>query len=234
MGKPKKKCKRGAPEYMTTYGDMVTLLLTFFVLMFSSGEAEPIEMRLILSAFKGSLGMFTGGNTLSKGSMVEMGMSVESLPSRQKGSSLARSKREAMEILKPELRAKRVRIMEDERGITISLSADAYFKPGEAQLQLTKSSELLRKIGDLIARVPNRIRIEGHTDNTKVDPRSRYKTNWELSTARAMSVLSYLSKNGANQGKLELVGYSQYRPIERNVTPEGRAYNRRVDIVIIR
>jgi len=202
--------------------------------MFSTGEAEPIEMRLILSAFKGSLGMFSGGNTLSKGTMVEMGMSIESLPSRQKGSSLARSKREAMEILKPELRAKKVRIMEDERGITISLSADAYFKPGEAKLQITKTSELLRKVGSLIKKVSNKIRIEGHTDNTKVDARSKYKTNWELSTARAMSVLNYLSANGANEKRLELVGYSQYRPIEKNTTPEGRAYNRRVDIVIVR
>lgn len=236
-GKPKKKKKKGAPEYMLTYGDMVTLLLTFFVAMFSMGEADPREMRLILSAFSGSLGMFSGGQTLTKGQLVEMGMSIESLPSKQKGSSLARSKRKAQEVLKPEIRSKQVRVREDERGITISLSADSFFKPGSAELELDKAGDLLDKVSKLVnnQRVKNQIRVEGHTDNTPVAPGSPFRSNWELSTARAMSVLRYMTGQGVDEERFEVAGYAQYQPLEKgNDTPEKRAYNRRVDIVLLR
>ena len=240
--KKKEKQKAGAPEYMLTYGDMVTLLLTFFVLMFSVGEQDPREMRLILSAFSGSLGMFTGGKTLSKGALVEMGMTIESLPAKQKGNSLARAKKEAQQILKPELRTRMVRVMEDERGIRISLSSDVCFEPGSAKLKLDKTSELLRKVSFLAKGLTNnRIRIEGHTDDTPIDPGSnlgrRYPTNWELSTARAISVLNYMVKQGVAEKRFEVAGYSKYRPLfsgKEGNTPEYRADNRRVDIIIIR
>ena len=240
--KKQKKEKSGAPEYMLTYGDMVTLLLTFFVLMFSVGEQDPREMRLILSAFSGSLGMFTGGQTLSKGALVEMGMTIESLPAQQKGSSLARAKKEAQPILKPELRSRMVRIMEDERGIRISLSSDGCFEPGGAVLKLDKTSELLKKISFLAKGLENRIRIEGHTDDTPIDPASnvgrKHPSNWELSTARAISVLDWMVKKGEVQEKrFEVAGYSQFRPVHagrEGNTPEYRADNRRVDIILIR
>lgn len=232
-----KKEKGGAPEYMLTYGDMVTLLLTFFVLMFTVGEADPREMRLILSAFTGSMGMFEGGKTLSKGQLAEMGMTIESLPSKQKGSNLARSKKDAQEILKPELRAKKIRIREDERGITISLASDVYFAPGSTKLQINKAGPILRKIAQLIKRLGNKqIRIEGHTDNTPVGAGQKYKNNWELSTLRAINVLNFLLQEGVPEKQMEVSGFAQYKPIKgaNNATPEGRAYNRRVDIVILR
>lgn len=233
-----KKEKGGAPEYMLTYGDMVTLLLTFFVLMFTVGEADPREMRLILSAFTGSMGMFEGGNTLSKGQLAEMGMTIESLPSKQKGSNLARSKKDAQEILKPELRAKKVRVQEDERGIVISLASDVYFAPGSTRLQVDRAGPLLRKIAQLIKRLGRKqIRIEGHTDNTPVGVgQKEYKNNWELSTLRAISVLNFMIQEGVAEPQMQVAGYSQYKPIKgaANDTPEGRAYNRRVDIVILR
>jgi len=236
--KKKEKKEASSPEYMLTYGDMVTLLLTFFVLMFTMGEADPREMRLILSAFSGSLGMYEGGTTLSKGQLVEMGQTIESLPSKEKGHALARAIKEAQEILKPELRAKKVRIREDERGIRISLSADSFFRPGSAKLEMDKNTEILKKVFQLVTRVKNKIRIEGHTDNTPIDPKNqvgrKFRSNWELSTARAISVLEFMKGRGANEKKFEVVGHAQYRPLEKNETPEGRAYNRRVDIIIIR
>lgn len=240
--KKEKKQKAGAPEYMLTYGDMVTLLLTFFVLMFSVGEQDPREMRLILSAFSGSLGMFTGGQTLSKGALVEMGMTIESLPAQQKGSSLARAKKEAQQILKPELRTRMVRVMEDERGIRISLSSDVCFEPGSATLKLDKTSELLRKVSFLAKGLPNRIRIEGHTDDTPIDPASnvgrKYPDNWSLSTARALAVLKWMTGEGkVPEKRFEVAGYSHFRPLspgQEGRSPEYQADNRRVDIILIR
>ncbi|MCK4907761.1 MAG: flagellar motor protein MotB [Spirochaetes bacterium] len=234
----KKKKERGAPAYMLTYGDMVTLLLTFFVMMFTIAEIDGRELRLILSAFTGSMGQFEGGMTLSKGDLEEMGMNLENLPAREKGSTLARAIKEAKEILKPELRAKRIRMREDERGLVISLGADAFFKPGSAVLQMDKDSEILKKVSQIVSRITNKIVVEGHTDsnpiNIVVKKGVKFRSNWELSTARSISVLNYLVKEGVKESQFSIAGFSMYKPIEKNDTPEGRAYNRRIDIVIMR
>ena len=91
----KKKCKdcpkAGSPAWMTTYGDMVTLLLTFFVMLFTTARIDGREFKLILSAFQGALGIFDGGQTLQKGKLEEMGMSLESLPSQTRGRALSKA-----------------------------------------------------------------------------------------------------------------------------------------------
>ncbi|MDR2734550.1 MAG: flagellar motor protein MotB [Spirochaetota bacterium] len=237
MAEKKKSEKKTntAPEYMLTYGDMVTLILTFFVLLIGDTAADPRQMQLLLSAFNGSLGVFQGGMTLSSGALAEMGQTIESLPSVERGSALARSKNQAQEILKPEIRAKQVRVTEDERGITISLAADTFFAPGSADLNIERGSELLTKVIQLAASLSdNRIAVEGHTDDTPVGGTDVYRNNWELSTARAQSVLNYMAGEGVPSRRLQVVGYAETKPIENNDTPEGRAYNRRVDIVILR
>jgi chemotaxis protein MotB len=86
------KCEEGVPEYMLTYGDMVTLLLTFFVLMFTTATVDGYEFQLILAAFQG-LGNFDGGNTLEAGRLAELGNTIESLPSLQAGRALAKEKK---------------------------------------------------------------------------------------------------------------------------------------------
>jgi len=238
----KKKAEKksyGAPEYMLTYGDMVTLLLTFFVAMFTFGEADPRDMRLILSSFSGNLGVFEGGMTLSKGQLADMGMSIESLPSTERGSSMARSVKQAQEILKPEIRSKMVRVSEDERGIVISLASDTFFGPGSARLNLERGADLLKKVVQLVERATNqKLRIEGHTDDTPVGEggagEERYRDNWQLSTARALAVLAHMTKEGVPGNRLQVGGFADNKPIESNDTPEGRAYNRRVDIVMLR
>jgi len=236
MAKKKEEKKtNSAPEYMLTYGDMVTLLLTFFVIMIGDSNEDPRQMRLLLSAFSGSLGVFQGGMTLSPGALAEMGMTIESLPSAERGSNLARSKNQAQEILKPEIQAKQVRVTEDERGITISLAADAFFAPGSAVLDLDRGSELLRKVSELVKSASeNNIAIEGHTDDTPIGGVERFRNNWELSSARALAVLEYMTGEGVASRRMQSVAYAENRPIENNDTPEGRAYNRRVDIVMLR
>ena len=92
MAKKKQKCpecEEGSPLWMTTYSDMVTLLLCFFVLIYAVGKATPQEVQLILSAFNNSLGFFAGGQTLTKSRMEEMGLNIESLPSQTTGRSLS-------------------------------------------------------------------------------------------------------------------------------------------------
>ena len=230
-----KKCPpEGAPEWMTTYGDMVTLLLTFFVLMYTTATVDGYKMKLILSAFSG-LGMLDGGNTLQVGKLAELGHTVSSLPSMQKGRALDKARRNAISLFQPETKSKLVRLTEDERGLIISFAADAFFEEGSAEVDIEASRETLRKASVLLNGMPEdqKFRIEGHTDSLPTDPDGDFYSNWELSSQRAINVLHYLSDFGVNEQQFQVSGMADTVPLVSNDTPEGRAYNRRVDIVIL-
>ena len=211
-----------------TYGDMTTLLLTFFILMFTTAEIEGKDLQLILSAFKGSLGMFTGGMTLSEGILAELGQQVESLPAKEKGDQLAKSS-----IFQPEVKSRNVKVTEDERGIIISLVADAFYVSGSAELT-PEGREVIDKMGGFLSDddfSDNDIRVEGHTDNSPVSPRSPsyelYPSNWELSAARAVKIVRILNENyGINGKSLEAIGRGEYQPVETNDIEVGRAFQR--------
>jgi len=232
------KCNEGAPDWMVTFSDMVTLLLTFFVTMFSVVDPLDSELQLVLSAFKG-LGHLTGGNTLQEGQMVEMGNNVESLPSTSRGRALDNAMRAAVSLLQPEIREDTVRVKIDERGLVISLASDAFFRPASAELDLERSKDTLRKVATLLAspETGNRkFRIEGHTDHTPTDP-DQWKSNWELSTARSLTILHLMLGYGVGEDRFQVAGFSDTVPLRdisaQGDTPENRAYNRRVDIVVL-
>ena len=125
----------------------------------------------------------------------------------------------------------------DERGLVITLSGDVYFDAGSAKLR-DETREVLSKVGDVLAQIPNYVRVEGYTDDSPTSPETAqegYETNWELSGARAVNTLRYLvEERGVNPKQMSATTYGQYRPIDDNNTPEGRAYHRRVDIVIVK
>ncbi len=241
MAKPKKKQKRGAAAWLLTYGDMTTLLLTFFILMFTTAEIEGRDLQLILSAFKGSLGMFSGGMTLSEGVLAELGQQIESLPAKERGDQLAKAVEKAVSIFQPEVKSRKVKITEDERGIVISLVTDAFYESGSAELTL-EGLAVIDKMGRFLSDddfSDNDIRVEGHTDNSPVSPESPfyeiYPSNWELSAARAVKVVRILNEDYGISGKsLEAIGLGEHQPVETNDIEEGRAYNRRIEIVIMR
>ena len=111
----KKKCPpEGAAEWMLTYGDMVTLLLCFFVMLFSAAEIDGSELKLILAAFSG-LGIYEGGNTLTTGRLAELGNVIETLPSMEKGRALDKARKLAVSMFQPEIKTRMVDIKEDER-----------------------------------------------------------------------------------------------------------------------
>jgi len=229
--------KRGTPAWMVSYGDMTTLLLTFFIAIISFAEVEGKDFYLVLSSFRGSLGMFEGGYSLSAGRLEELGQHMLNLPSSQHGASLAKSLRAAVSMFKPEIATNKVRVMEDERGLVVTLSGDSFFDPGSARLK-DEIKPVLGKVAGIIKSVKNFVRIEGHTDNSPVaaaKTREGYPTNWELSSARSVNVLRYLvEEEGANSKQLSAAAFGEQRPLDVNDTPEGRAYNRRVDIIIVR
>jgi chemotaxis protein MotB len=237
MPKKKEEEKGKAPSWLTTFGDMNNLLLTFFVLMFTTAEVEGEKMRLILSPFTGGLGPLKGGMTLEAGQFAEMGNSIEKLPSKEKGQKLSTSIDRAISYLSPEIISKRIQVRIDERGVVITIGSDFYFKPGSAELN-DDAKEVLQNIFKVLTMIPNLIRVEGHTDNLQIpfgsDLFQKFKDNWELSGERALSVLRYLTDLGLDPSRISYAGYAETRPIESNDTPEGRAYNRRVEIIILR
>ncbi len=235
--KKKEKKKVESPPWLTSWGDLTTLLLVFFILMMSFAEIEGKDFFLILSSFRGSLGMFQGGYSLSAGRLEELGQNIQNLPSTVQGRALAKSLKKAVSIFKPEIATRKVRVTEDERGLVITLTGDAFFDSGSARIK-EDVRPVLEKVGRILKSVPNFARIEGHTDSNPTGARDAgegFPTNWELSSARAVNVLRYLTEEENVEPKqLSAAAFGEQRPLDVNTTPEGRAYNRRVDIVILK
>lgn len=239
MPADRRKCKKcppeGAPEYMLTYGDMVTLLLTFFVMLLTTATVDGHELRLILAAFPG-LGNLEGGNTLEAGPLAELGNTIESLPSMERGRALDEARREAISIFNPEIQSQQVRVQEDERGLIISLASDAFFREASAEVNIEQTREILQKLARLLNNEEldqRTFRIEGHTDDVPTNPDGPWPSNWDLSVARSLNVFKYLQEFGVDEDQFQVMGLGDTRPLYDNDTAEGRAYNRRVDVIIL-
>ena len=120
-----------------------------------------------------------------------------------------------------------------ENKIRIMFLAPVLFDSGSAYLK-SDAFTLLQEIVLALAELPNQIQVEGHTDNRPLGPGSKQASNWELSAARAFAVLRFLEINGIPQQRLSAIGYGEFRPLQSNDTPEGRAANRRIEINILR
>jgi chemotaxis protein MotB len=116
-------------------------------------------------------------------------------------------------------------------GMVVSLSEAGFFAPGEAVIN-PDAETVLNTLAESLQTTNAQIRIEGHTDSTPIS-NTRYPSNWELSTARASSVLARLIERGIEPGRLSAAGYGGFQPVADNSTVEGRAQNRRVDVVIL-
>ena len=218
---------------MLTYGDMVTLLLTFFVMLFTVSEVDEHKLQLIIAAFSG-LGILEGGDTLEPGELAEMGHTIMALPSQERGRALDTARKEAISQFQPEIKTKKVRVTVDERGLIISLAADSFFREASAEVDIEASRDLLQRIVGLLITLPeSKFAVEGHTDSVPTDPEGDFPSNWELSSARATNVLHYLVDLGAEESKFQIRGLSDTMPLASNETREGRAINRRIDIVIL-
>ncbi len=147
---------------------------------------------------------------------------------------LANAKKQLEEQLAQEISDKQVKIERLEKGLVITFVADILFDSGKAKIK-PEAMPSLGKIGTVLNdTVPlSGIGIEGHTDNQPIQY-SGWKSNWELSTARALSVLHYLiDEKGVAPQRVSAIGYGEYRPVASNETAEGRQANRRVEIVIL-
>ncbi|MDR0383233.1 MAG: flagellar motor protein MotB [Spirochaetaceae bacterium] len=240
MAKKKEKKAQEGPsgqEWLTTYSDMVTLVLCFFAIMFNPDESPPAAMSQIAASFIArGMGASAGGNTLALGRYAELGNNINSLPAMDRGKSLGTALRKATSIFAPEVKSKKMSIKSDERGIVISLASDAFFAPASAAINIESTRDILLRLGQFLASndlAGSKFRIEGHTDSTPVDPTGPWESNWQLSAMRSISVLHYLTDLGIAENRFQVASFADTMPVSSDDTPEGRAYNRRVDIIIL-
>jgi chemotaxis protein MotB len=189
------------------------------------------------------IGAQTGGNTLSQGKMAELGNNILTLPSMEKGRFLGTAKKKAVSLFQPEIKSSLARVAVDERGLVISLAADAFFKPASATLDVEASRATMLRVSELLSSPElidpstgkrRRARIEGHTDSTPVDPAGPWPSNWELSADRAINVLHFLEDLGVDSRFLQVTGLADTMPlVSGSESREAQAYNRRIDIVIV-
>lgn len=238
----RKKSDPGKPStaWQGTYGDMITLMLCFFVMLYDPSEVDmtqlsQIQYSLSIPTDAVESPSTTGGQSLASGSLADLGNTLTALPSVEKGKSLSLAKKKAVSLFAPEVKSAKITISSDERGVVISLASDAFFEEGSADLNIDETREILLKLAKFFqdSELKNRrFRIEGHTDSMPYMG-TEFASNWELSAARAANVLHYLADFGANEEQFSIAGYADTRPMFSNDTKEGQAYNRRVDIVIL-
>lgn len=232
--KEKKAPKPPSQEWLTTYGDMITLMLCFFVMLYNPTEVDIVEVNQMVASLMGD--PTAGGQSLSSGRLADLGNTVNSMPSMEKGKSLGLAVKRAVSLFAPDVKSNRISITSDERGLVISLASDSFFAPGSATLDMEQARDSLLRLSQYFLAQEGlenrRFRIEGHTDNVAPDA-ALWPSNWELSTARATNVLHYLTDFGADEYRFSVAGYADTQPKYSNDTPEGQAYNRRVDIIIL-
>ncbi len=234
-------------RWLVSYADFITLLFAFFVVLYASAQVDQRKVGRLAIAIQEAfqqLGVFPSSAVRVKGSSLpseqelqiieEMKRSVAPPPLQEtsQDSSLADLERELQSALASEIAANAVALHRETEGLVISLREFGFFDSGSAEI---KKSALpaLDHIASILAVRSCRLRIEGHTDTVPIHT-ERMASNWELSTARSTELVRLLIvQYRISPERLSAAGYAQYHPIATNETSEGRAQNRRVDIVIL-
>ncbi|HDK7174775.1 chemotaxis protein MotB [Clostridium botulinum] len=225
-------------EWLATFSDTITLLLTFFILLYSFSSVDAQKFQQVASAMQVAM---TGqsGNTivdynLKNGDVPLVGETTKL--GRETGSDAKSDSKEVYNevnkfVDKNNLKSS-VEVKEDGRGVIIQLRDNVLFEIGRADIK-PESKQIMDKINGLIATLPNEVIVEGHTDNVPIK-NEVYGSNWELSTARAVNVLRYfVETKKQNPVRFTAAGYGEYRPIAQNNSEVNKAKNRRVNIVIV-
>jgi len=218
---------------MATFADMMSLLLTFFILLLSFAEMDIVKFKDAMGSINQALGVTSGGTGLMQSNSSPIAME------KPMATSMARSDaKPTNEAIMEELEAlihekameEEVDVEDTSRGVVLKVQGKMFFNGGTAELK-QESNEVLNKIAGLMKKYPNNVSIEGHTDNVPISG-GRYSSNWELSTARAFSALKYLQEYAdVDIKKIHIAGFGSTHPLASNDTPEGRSKNRRVEFV---
>lgn len=213
-------------SWMDTYADTITLLLTFFILLYSISAVDSKKLSELSEALKDSL---SGSTSIEKLEKIE-DLKVES--SKDKQTTKEDLVKKVNKAVQDNNLQDVVKVREEDRGIVLQLDENILYDSGRADLKNT-SINALDTITKIVNDMDNDVLVEGHTDNVPIH-NSQYASNWELSTARAVSVVRYFVENkDIPPTRFAVKGYAEFRPLLNNDTPENRSVNRRVDILIV-
>ena len=222
--------KKGAPEYMLTYGDMMTLLLCFFVMLLAMSQIDENKFKVAASSFHNA---FSGVLEQLPTVAIHEEVLIPRLGGDEQNKKMAvQAARDIRKAIKKEKLEDAIKVKVTDKGIAIKVSDPVGFDVGKANIK-PEFAGVLEKIVEIIGKIPdNEIRVEGHTDNTPIQTRE-FPSNWELSAARALNVVKFLSsKGGIHPKRLSAVGYGEYRPVAPNNSKENRQKNRRIEIYV--
>lgn len=252
-------------RWMITYADLITLLLIFFVILFAMSSLDTDKYNIVTSSlsesFKSGSPVLEGGNgildagkttenkqgnatgdvnatatpTIEPGDKTENeAPSARELAFREQETKLAELMGVITTYVKENNLGEQIFVADKPQGIEITLSDRFLFDAGKADLK-SPALPALQQLSGLFKDIGATISIEGHTDNTPVSATSRYNDNWELSGARALSVLRFFIDNeGLDPDTFQYAGYADTRPSADNTTAAGKQKNRRVEIIVLR
>ena len=239
-------------RWLISYADFITLLFAFFVVMFASAQVDHRKVGKLAMAIQAAftqLGVFQTSNSrmpldkmdpmpFENIKVVDNALRGGDLPKITNPMSGVISNADAAiravleKTLAKEIAKKTVGIHQTREGLVISLRELGFFDSGSIALK-PGSQEVLRQIAEVLSKTDEPIRIEGHTDNVPIH-KLNFPSNWELSTARATEIVRmFITDYNFDPTRLQAAGYAQYHPVASNATAEGRALNRRVDIVVL-
>ena len=229
-------------RWMVFYADFVTLLFAFFVVMYSissinEGKYKQMTQSMIAAFNQGAIAPKLLGQSGSANTMVAvedakpLASKVATTLKLQQDARMNQLAAQVRQLLDPLMQRGQVRVTQSELGIAVEINDSALFESAQAAPSLA-SSGWLGRLGGVLRGYPNRIRVEGYTDDRPIRT-STYPSNWELSAARAGSVVRLFVEHGVGSSRLVAIGRAENRPIASNDSAEGRARNRRVTISIL-
>ena len=232
-------------RWLVSYADFITLLFAFFVVMFATAQSDKGKAAQVSESVKKALesGKVSAiVNELLGGSPQDVGKGNAQLKGPGGAQKVEEKKRQLAELLpsmkvlsqelKKEIDSGKLDVTMEQRGLTISFKEASLFASGDDMIS-EDAYPSVAKVAAAIDKLPNPVRLEGHTDGVPIHT-SRFRSNWELSAARSIALLELLTKRyDIPRDKLSIGGYADTTPVESNDTAEGRAKNRRVDIIIL-
>lgn len=210
-------------RWLLTYADLITLLLGLFVILYGMSKIDLEKYEQVAVALGGIFGREGGVLDGRKRALEALS------PLQQERNRIQQQIQNAVGNLTSK---GLISMSQNERGITVHLTEELLFPSGSAELKRS-SLIVLDTIASVLAKLPNDIRVEGHTDDVPIHS-ERFPSNWHLSVARALNTAVYIiDKYHMKPGQLSIAGYAEFRPLVPNTNAENRARNRRVDIVIV-
>ena len=232
------ECKTCMPDWLAAFGDLMSLLLCFFVLLLSMSSMDAKKVSEAIGSLSGAMSVLEGGikTEISKRRIQESTPIESADETSDQVNRISAALKEMKEMNEMDSKGSgggpSVSLEEAQDGFVIELPASLLFKQGSAVIQNEDSLLFLKRIALIIGELPNETTVSvcGHTDDQGPGAKSPYKDNWELSSARAISVLQELLLDGVDPKRMSASGYGEFSPKATNATERGREQNRRVEL----